>query len=135
VQEKEIMDIVSRVAEASEPFAAARVAAALVYKNEIISIGVNKNKTHPFQKKFSSNPEAIFLHAETDAIYNALRKFNTEVLSKSRLYISRMKWTDGFKLNFVQGIARPCIGCQRAIATFGIKHVCYSKEPGGYEYL
>ena len=135
MQEKEIMDIVSRVAEASEPFAAARVAAALVYKNDIIAVGVNKNKTHPFQKKFSPNPEAIFLHAETDAIYNALRKYDTEVLLKSKLYISRMKWTDGHKREFTQGLAKPCIGCQRAIATFDIKHVCFTKETEGYDYL
>jgi deoxycytidylate deaminase len=51
----------------------ARLAAALVYRNEIIAMGTNKNKTHPFQKKYASNADAIFLHAEIDAICNALR--------------------------------------------------------------
>jgi deoxycytidylate deaminase len=133
--ESEIMHILARVAEASEPFAQARVAAALIYKNEILAIGTNKNKTHPFQKRFSPNEDAIFIHAENDAIYNALRKYDTETVAKSKLYISRMKWVNSSKLLFIQGLAKPCAGCSRAIATFNIKHVCYTIEEKGYDYL
>ena len=123
------------VASAVEPFASARIAAALVYKNEIISIGTNKNKTHPFQKKFSTNSDAIFLHAETDAIYNATRKYETSIIAKSKLYISRVKYFDSDKKYFVQGLSKPCAGCQRAIANFNIKHVCFTKDTEGFDYL
>ena len=33
-----------------KPVASARLAAAILYKNEIMSFGFNSNKTHPFQK-------------------------------------------------------------------------------------
>ena len=131
----EIMKVLSKIAETVEPVAAARLAAALVYKNEILSFGINKKKTHPFQKKYATNDCAIFLHAETDAIYNALRKHDTDIIGRSSLYICRMKWDNGKKMNFVQGIARPCEGCQRAIATFNIKQVCYSLDNQGVDYL
>jgi len=135
MKESYIMEIVAKIAETTPFFARAKIAAALVYKNEIISIGTNKNKTHPFQKKFSVNSDAIFLHAETDAIYNATRKYDTEIIAKSKLYVSRVKYFDGNKKYFVQGISRPCDGCQRAIANFNIKHVCFTKDNEGFEYL
>ena len=94
-----------------------------------------KNKTHPFQKKFSTNSDAIFLHAETDAIYNATRKYETSVIAKSKLYISRVKYFDSDKKYFVQGLSKPCAGCQRAIANFNIKHVCFTKDTEGFDYL
>jgi hypothetical protein len=135
MNDKDVMKIISKVAEAVPPFAQARVAAALVYKNEIISIGTNKNKTHPFQKKYAVNDDAIYLHAETDAIYNGLRKHSTDIISKSKLYISRMKYPDGSKKFFVPGLSKPCEGCARAIATFNIKHVCYTIDSGGFDFL
>jgi deoxycytidylate deaminase len=46
-----------------------------------------------------------------------------------------MKWVNSSKLLFVQGLAKPCAGCSRAIATFNIKHVCYTIEEKGYDYL
>ena len=131
----QVMKILSKIAESVEPCGRARLAAALVYKNEIISIGTNKNKSHPFQKKYATNDDAIFLHAETDAIYNALRKYDAQTISKSKLYICRMKWLDKGRSIFVRGMAKPCPGCQRAIATFAIKHVCYTTETDEFDHL
>ena len=130
-----IMNVLKRLAESIEPVFQVRFSSAVVFKNEIISFGVNKNKSHPFQKRYSSHSDAIYLHAETDAIYNALRKYNTEVLAKSKLFVYRAKWIDGYKETFMQGLAKPCIGCRKAIATFGIKEVYYSLEQKDYEIL
>jgi deoxycytidylate deaminase len=135
MQEKHIIKVLSKVAESIEPISGVRLAAALVYRNEIISIGTNKKKSHPFQKKFASNEDAIFLHAETDAIYNALRKYSTDVVAKAKLYVCRVKWSNDQKENHIQGLAKPCPGCQRAISTFNIKHVCYTLDEKGLEYL
>ena len=126
------MKILAKIAENVEPFAAARIAAALVYKNEVISVGWNKSKSHPFQKKYSSNSEAIFLHAETDTIYNAMRKYDLSVIAKSKLYIYRAKWNSDKKISFVQGLAKPCVGCMRAITTFNIKRICYTLDETGF---
>ena len=128
-------DILEQMADASEPVFQARVVAALILKNKIISIGINKTKSHPFQKKYSTHEDAIYLHAETDAIYNALRKYNINVVAKSKLLVMRRKWLDGFKQTFVQGLAKPCSGCQRAIATFDIKEVYYTLEQKDYGQL
>ena len=58
----------------------ARHAAAVVYKNQIVSYGVNQRKSHPFHSRFSEHDDAIFLHAETDAIKNALRQISEDEL-------------------------------------------------------
>lgn len=129
------MDLLSKIAESIEPVGNAKIAAAVVYKNEIVSIGNNKKKSHPFQKKFSKNSESIFLHAETDAIKGALKKIDLEHLNKCKLYIARVKFTDRGRKNIISGLAKPCEGCQKAIATFNIKRVCYSCDDEGFDFL
>ena len=123
-----IMNILSKVAVTVEPVASARLAAAIVYKNDIISFGVNRKKSHPFQAQFCKNDKSIYLHAETDAIKNALRVVDQEILAKSTLYICRMKHIGTNRREFVYGLSYPCSGCMKAIATFNIKNVVYSLE-------
>ena len=50
----------------------AQISAGIVFKNYFVSFGSNQLKTHPIQQKFSKHDDAIYLHAETDAIKNAL---------------------------------------------------------------
>ncbi len=108
--------------------AGARVAASIVYKNKIISIGTNSLKSHPFQKKYASVEHAIYLHAETDAIRLALRHLTESELAKATLYVCRVKHQNGGNSPVIWGLSKPCIGCQRAIATFNISKVVYSGE-------
>lgn len=110
----------------------ARIASCIVYKNDIISFGINQMKSHPFQARFSRNVESIYLHSETNAINNALKIITTDELSKSSLYICRVKY-DG--KNIVWGISKPCIGCMRAIAAFDIKKVFYTCEGNIFNML
>lgn len=106
----------------------AKLAASLVIRNEIISVGYNSYKTHPLQKRFSKNIEAIFKHAEVDCIINALRHVEPEDLEKATLYVHRVKkltkdhkyWSDGY--------SEPCCGCKQAIEHFKIKRVVYSTD-------
>lgn len=113
-----------------------RIAACIVYKNEIVSVGINQLKSHPFQAKFSRHEDSIFLHAETDAIKNALKHIDVDQLSKSTLYVCRVKY-DEHKSKKVQmrGMCKPCEGCQRAIATFNINKVVYTCDDGSHKYL
>jgi len=106
----------------------AQISAGIVYKNEFISFGSNQLKTHPFQQKFSKHEDAIYLHAETDAIKNALKVLTQEQLARSTLYICRLKQISSEDERKVWGLAKPCPGCQRAIATFGIKDVYYTTD-------
>lgn len=113
-----------------------RIAACITYKSEIISVGINQLKSHPFQAKFSRHEESIFLHAETDAIKNALKHIDVDQLSKCTLYVCRVKY-DEQKSKKVQmrGMCKPCEGCQRAIATFNINKVVYTCDDGSHKYL
>ena len=105
-----------------------KLAASLVFQNEIISVGYNSLKTHPMQKRFSKNIEAIFKHAEVDCIVNALRYVDPADLERTTLYVYRVKkltkdheyWSDGY--------SEPCSGCKQAINHFKIKKVVYSTD-------
>jgi deoxycytidylate deaminase len=114
-----------------ESFAAARLSAYLVYKNSVISVGFNKNKTHPLQAQYSKNSEAIYIHAEIDAILNAIKNFDDSFLKKCTLYICRVKKAQ-VGAPFERGLAKPCDGCFRAIKAYGIKKVVYSIDNFSY---
>lgn len=101
------------------------LAACVVKRNKIISFGHNKNKTHPLQNKFNKHPQAIYLHAEIDAIKNALKRLSIEDLVGSTLYIVRTK-KDGS-----EGLAKPCSGCMQAIESFNIGKVIYTTNAQG----
>lgn len=112
-----------------------RVAACIVYKNDVVSLGVSERKSHPFQAKYGKNEEAIYLHAETSAIRNALKYISMNELEKSTLYVCRIKYEDTFKRKLVFGLSKPCTGCARCISTFGIRNVVYSIDGNGYVLL
>lgn len=129
------MNMLSKIAIAVEPVAQARIAACLVYKNEVVSFGINQRKSHPFQAKFGKNRDSIFLHAETDCIKNALKIISVKELNKCSLYVCRVKYHDSSKNNFVFGLAKPCPGCTRAILNFDITKVIYSNDEKGFSVM
>lgn len=110
-----------------------RLAAAVVYRGDIVAFGTNVMKTHPFQARYAKNDKAIFLHAETSAIRNALKEISIDELEASILYVVRVKSTPTHGSVF--GLSRPCCGCQRCIETFGIKNVYYTLDNGQYNVL
>lgn len=112
------------------PVASARIAAFIVLNNSVISVGVNSVKTSPFQKRWGKNETAICIHAEISAIKNALKKIDTQSLKNTTMYIARAK-KNGQKGKDVFGLAKPCLGCQRAIAAFGIKKVYHTTDVHG----
>jgi len=122
------------MAEDLPPIKSSRIAAALVVRNRVLAYGVNRMHTHPFQAKFGKNKESLFWHAETNAIYNAVRRAEPEILAKADLYVCRIKYANTKKDQFVLGNAKPCIGCQKCITDFGIRRVFYTTE-SGYECL
>lgn len=99
-----------------------RTGALIVLGNEIISKGTNSVKSHPFAKAFSKHPEAIYLHAEHDAILKASRKLGKRDWHKARLYVARTTKSSVF------GLAKPCNGCACAINHFKIGLVVYSLD-------
>lgn len=123
--------LLTKVAIATPKISGAKVAAAIVYKNRIVSVGVNSYKTSPLQAKFATNKGlSICLHAEIAAIRNALRLMHVDDISRTAMYICRIKSNERGSLQY--GIAKPCPGCTRALAEFGIKKIFYSTEEMSY---
>lgn len=123
---KKYLDEAFVLSKAVEPVGNARVAAILVRQNRAVAYGFNRKKTHPFAAKFGRNSDAIYLHAETDAIRNALKDVDPSDLESMTLYVARSKKVSTHDHSLVHGLARPCEGCRRAIAQFGIKNVFYT---------
>lgn len=124
------ISILKKITQDIECVANQTLAACVVKRNKIISFGHNKKKTHPLQNKFNKHPEAIYLHAEIDAIKNALKRVSANELAGSTLYIVRTK------KNGSEGLAKPCKGCMQAIESFGICEVIYtSNNEGQYQKL
>lgn len=98
-----------------------RIVAAIYVKNRLVAYGYNQKKSHPFQRAWAPHPDAIFLHAEVDAIRHALRR--QVDLTRATLYVAR--WTSRG-----QALARPCDGCWEAIKAFGIRRVWWTEETG-----
>lgn len=131
-----MMSFLRRQAIDLEPVKSSRIAAAVVIKGNIISLGYCSRRTHPFQKRFAKNPEAIYLHAETNAIRNSLNHMPPADLQQATLYINRQKHPPHDTKAWVDGLAKPCAGCERAIIEFGLKRVVYTTEiTNEYEVL
>lgn len=124
-----ILNVLGDVASTQERVANQRLVACVIHRGDIVSIGTNQKKTHPFQAQYAKNEEAIYLHAEVDAIKNALKVLSLEELKKSTLVVCRLKADSSF------GLARPCTGCMRAIVNFNLKNVYYTTDHKKLECL
>jgi tRNA(Arg) A34 adenosine deaminase TadA len=124
-----IMQFLIRQAQDNAPNESSKHAAAVVLKNEIVSIGWNELKSHPFQVAFSKEPEKYFLHAEVSAIRKSLNHISADDLKKSSLYVARVMKNGSW------GYSCPCLGCKMAISAFDIKKVIFTTGPLAYHQL
>jgi tRNA(Arg) A34 adenosine deaminase TadA len=129
-----IINTLIKVAEANDEYSCAKLASAIVIRNKIISIGINRKKTDPLQAKYGKNDQAIYLHAELHAIKNALREISVEELKGCTLYVVRVKRPNPNSKKYVFGMAKPCCGCHKAIVEFGIKSIVYTTDES-VEYI
>jgi deoxycytidylate deaminase len=104
------------------------VASCLVHRNKIVSYGINCMKSHPYQKKYGRNEDAIYFHAETSAIYTADKRMGFDKFQNSILYVCRIKYESTEKRSMISGLAKPCSGCMRCIQHYGIKSVIYTMD-------
>jgi len=126
-----VVDTLSCIAkDISNPVRCYRLAAGVIYKNQLVGVGVNSYKTHPFQTKYAKNPHAVHLHAEVAAIKNSLSRIDIDDLKKSTLVVVRVKRKDTKDKEWIEAMAKPCNGCMRAIAEFDVKNVVYTTEEG-----
>ena len=104
-----------------------KMSAGIVYRRHLVATGVNSYKTHPLMQSPGYHREQIYMHAEVDAIRNALRLVSQDQLTKSAIYIVRVKQKREGK-GYQFGLAKPCRGCTRMIASFGIDSVWWSED-------
>lgn len=102
-----------------------------MYKNHILSVGYNTNKTHPIQKKYNKyrdmeydkgNEPIPALHAEMMCLLG-LKDIDIDY-SKVKLYVYRED-NNGNTAN-----CRPCPACMELIDRLGIKKIFYTTENG-----
>lgn len=104
-----------------------KTVAFIIYKNKIISYGVNSSKTDVFQHycrrnaNLENDADFIYdtLHAEVDAI-KKVRTFH--YLNRCEIVVISKKKDKTFRL------AKPCPICSNTIKTYGIKKVYYSTD-------
>jgi deoxycytidylate deaminase len=118
---KKILKVLIPLAKSTPFVQNSRHAAAIVYKNKILSTGICHLKTHPMMLKYQPNDKRIYLHAEIDAIIRTINNHGVDILKDCSLHVIRI--TKGGNL----GMSKPCPGCQKAIEAFGIKKVYWSE--------
>lgn len=132
---KALLENLFDLAKNIKPIHRVRCIAAITHKKlDAPVIATNALKSHPFQRRFAKNSDAIYLHAETNAIRQALRHLNAEDLAKSHLYVARAK-INPISREWEMGMACPCSGCQKAIVTFDIENVFFTLDGDGFEKL
>jgi deoxycytidylate deaminase len=124
-----IMKILAKVAHSTGAITEFRLAAAIVFKNKIVSIGANEYKTHPLMARYTRKPENHYLHAEVSAIAKALNVLSLDDFKRSSLYVVRVSRSGEWALS------KPCEGCTKAIIAFQIPRTIYSTNPGEYSEL
>lgn len=110
------------------PVKNARIVAAITHKGKIIALGCNSYKTHPRAVELQGSDNKPCLHAEMNAIFQAEKLMDS--LKDCELYVIRAKKIR-FNLGYpewVYGISKPCIGCEKLIKSLGIKVIYCSKS-------
>jgi deoxycytidylate deaminase len=105
-----------------------KMAAGIVYKKHLIATGINSYKTHPMMNGDGYRKGQVFLHAEVDAIRNALKLLTQAQLSKCDLYVVRVKRPCSNSVNWVHGLAKPCPGCEKIIKAFDLQRIFFTEN-------
>jgi len=127
-RDRRMIEVLRGMAQGVTPVRGAKIASAIMHKSQIVSFGTNQIRSHPLQARFGKNADAIFLHAEIDSIRNALYNNTPDFLTRTTLFVYRVKRSENRHVSWCQGNASPCQGCARAIATFGIRRVIASTD-------
>ena len=100
-----------------------RHAAVIVKAGRVLSVGRNRDKTHPDSVGVDEDGElfARTIHAEMDAI---LKVKNKEHLKGATIYVARKG------RNQKAGMSCPCKMCQGLISKYGFKKAVFTTEHG-----
>lgn len=110
-----------------------KLCAVVVRGGAILSVGFNRSETNGFVEHYTNLVKGcnrdflISTHAEMDAVLQARRRDID--LRGAKVYVSRIRppGADG-----TVGMSRPCIICQRVLASYGIKRAYYTIDDNTY---
>lgn len=100
----------------------------ILHKRKIVSIGINKTKSHPtnlFNPRFEEDSEKGVC-SELDAVIKLINK--TKIDTKNCKLIN-VRIDRNQELN----ISKPCVSCEKLIRYHGFKQVLYTNEKGKFE--
>jgi deoxycytidylate deaminase len=130
--EKSINKYFNLAKNASElsDFPKIKIGAILIYKNKVVSVGYNCQKTSPLMaeynkyRKFEYNPKGVkhSFHAEILCLHKA-ENLNID-FSKTSLFVYRQKQ------NGNSGMSKPCCACREFINNLNIKDIYYTTNDG-----
>lgn len=113
------IELAAKIARETDNGMRYKLCAIICRKRHILSIGINRHKTHT---QATDNGRGHRLHAELAAILNC----NREALVGSTLYVVRVGKNNQQSLR----MSKPCSYCQTAIIKAGIKTVYFSTAAG-----
>jgi tRNA(Arg) A34 adenosine deaminase TadA len=99
-----------------------KMAAIISKRKRVLGIGFNSRKTHPLQRRFSDHDLKVCIHAEIDALRDALRNYDEEAIRGAEIFVARVL------KNGSPATAKPCKTCQVALDTFGIAAVYWTEH-------
>jgi deoxycytidylate deaminase len=100
-----------------------RHVAVIAKAGRILSVGRNRNKTHPEAVVLSANGNKILksIHAELDAIFKVKNK---KQLRGATIYVARLGRSGH------PGMSCPCKMCQALIDKYGLKRAVFTTDYG-----
>lgn len=116
--------------ESDRPYGKVKMVAFLIYKNKILSFGVNSEKTSLYQhrmRKMVDIDDSNFIYDKTHAEIAAIKKIHSSFndWEHVEIFIVSKKKNGEFRLS------RPCPICERTIRSLGIRKVYYTNYYGG----
>lgn len=132
--DRRIMEQIINVCEHYNHYSNFKLVAAIVYKNHFY-IGFNQEKSHPLQARYCKHPEAIEQHAEINALTKAVKHMTPKQLTKTTIYVCRLRRKNKKSKILILGNAKPCCGCEAAIKAFKLKRVIYTTDNQTYEEI
>lgn len=116
--------------ESDRPYNKIKVVAFLIYKNKILSFGVNSEKTSLYQYKMRRQAQvndSDFVYDKTHAEIAAIKKIHPSFSNWEHveIFICSKKKDSSLRLS------RPCPICEKTIKDMGIKKVYYTNSYGG----
>lgn len=116
--------------ESDRPYKRVKVVAFVVYKNKILSFGVNSEKTSLYQHRMRARIGGSydeFVYDKTHAEIAAIKKIHPQFddWRHVELFIVSKKKDGNFRFS------RPCPICEQAIRRLGVKRIYYTDSFNG----